>query len=507
MIRKYRGYVIFFIILFIVLGLSGCTNKIVDTVPKVVTPENKKIPIAGKWKIEKCLNNDRENEPNTSQDKLVGQYAQFAKDSVLVGDFWGKDPSYKIRKVSVTDYFTYKLRFSQSNLGINSESIYVVTVTSGDKYLYEFAEISNNKLVASLKDNIYLLSKESTTVDNALNNKVMANSENEQTVSKKDQKLRSGLLLGIKNVSSSGEYTYRTLWIESIDKNIQPILETKDIFLPRKSGFSKVLSTNINTSKTKENIIVVDGSNGTSKGNVTKYNIDSENWKNKEGKIAKNILYVGNDYISMEVSGSGTIKGTSSTWQTDRFILKPLDNIALTKGVKISDFYGSSGLSSITDARNNAINTLGQDGITPLDNNIVEEDYGIFRKAGHWTLRGRLNYEQNGEYSNNDYNINLIPSPKVIFFDNLYVPWTNVKDKIPDATDVFTSPNKDIAIILTANKLYIYSMDKGKLSSEPLKKITLEPGDTPVMDEWALGSYVESWDKTFVKNQTTELKD
>lgn len=507
MIQKFKKYMFYLFIFVVIIFISGCTNKIVDTAPKVVTPENKSIPITGKWKIERCLDDDKENSINNSQDKLVGQYAQFAKDLVMVGDFLGKDPSYKIRKVKADEYFTYKVRISEKSLGINTQNIYVITVTSGDKYLYEFAQISKDKLVASLKDNIYLLSKESDTIDNTLYKSVF-NQDDSKEINNKSQIFHSGLLLGLKNLDSAGEYHYKTLWISSINKSIQPILKTNNIFLPRKSGFSKIISSSLNTALTQENIIVVDGTGIVNKNKNNKFSVNSERWGMKNGRITKNILYVGNDYISIEVNGNGSMRNAPlQNWHVSRFMLKPLDNISSPNGVKISDFYGISGLKSVLDARNNMIKTLGQDKIETLNDDIVEENYGIFRKNGHWAFMGRLNYEQNGEYANNDFSINLIPSSKLVTFDNLYVPWTTIKDKVPDAVDAFTSPNKDIAVILTSDKLYIYGIQNGKLSVKPLQKITIDHGDTPVMAEWATGNYVESWRKTFIKNQVSEIKN
>jgi hypothetical protein len=65
--------------------------------------------------------------------------------------------------------------------------------------------------------------------------------------------------------------------------------------------------------------------------------------------------------------------------------------------------------------------------------------------------------------------------------------------------DAYTSPDNDMAIVLTRDSLLIYTITEGKLSNIPSGKIKLDTGDTVVMAEWATGDYVEKWENTFIK--------
>jgi hypothetical protein len=81
-----------------------------------------------------------------------------------------------------------------------------------------------------------------------------------------------------------------------------------------------------------------------------------------------------------------------------------------------------------------------------------------------------------------------------------------MKDRVPDATDAFTSPNNDIALVITKAKLMIYRIRPGQLSETPIAEIQLSEGTEIVMAEWALGSYVDSWEASFINYGAGQLK-
>jgi hypothetical protein len=103
-----------------------------------------------------------------------------------------------------------------------------------------------------------------------------------------------------------------------------------------------------------------------------------------------------------------------------------------------------------------------------------------------------------------DFNLNLIPPSDMVAYDALQVPWTAVKDKLPDAVDIYTSPNKDIAVILTRNKILVYDIVNKTLSDAPLAGYKLEDGSSVIMAEWGIGEYAPIWEKSFTKNNVTK---
>ncbi len=71
--------------------------------------------------------------------------------------------------------------------------------------------------------------------------------------------------------------------------------------------------------------------------------------------------------------------------------------------------------------------------------------------------------------------------------------------------DAFTSPNKDIAVIKTPGKLYVFGISGEHLDSIPLGEMDLKAGTSVIMAEWATGFYVDDWEKAFMNNGAQEV--
>lgn len=88
----------------------------------------------------------------------------------------------------------------------------------------------------------------------------------------------------------------------------------------------------------------------------------------------------------------------------------------------------------------------------------------------------------------------------MVAYDLLNVPWKDIKDKLPQAVDIYTSPNKDLAVIITHNEIQIYTIHNNSLSDLPVGKFPILEGSSVIMAEWAMEDYVRSWEKSFIKN-------
>jgi hypothetical protein len=83
-----------------------------------------------------------------------------------------------------------------------------------------------------------------------------------------------------------------------------------------------------------------------------------------------------------------------------------------------------------------------------------------------------------------------------------------MKDKVPQALDIYTSPNKDLAVVLTQNEIMLFDIENRTLSNTPAAKFQLADGSSVVMAEWSTGDYVPAWGKSFIKNNgTTQIKN
>lgn len=507
-----------FLLFCLLFVMSGCASTSMDTNSKIVSPENYSIPLQGQWRIEECLNGDQKSMIAGPDSRWLNKTAEFTWSFAAIGEHYWENVNYKIKRVDAAEYFLHKYKNPLEKLGIKNKEIYVITLSSNDKFLYEFIKLDENKVIANIEDELYCLVKVSNKVDDRRDEEIIKTEEKEEENSLLvDELLRSGLLLGIRTPASKTdkaenpdepeEFNYRTLWIASVNRELHPVLEADDIFLPRMSGFWKVEVKKTVEAKRIEDILLAYSISDINSRYQFIASLNPNFWNDREGILHKKILYVGNDYISVENSGKGKIKSSAESWQESRLQTLPVDKISNTDGVKISDIAGEDGKLAIENALEGLLSSSNAKGIKETGLEKQEESFALFRKTGHWSIKGRLNFEKNDLVSFSDYNINLIPPAELVAYDVLHLPWTYFKDKIPNAIDAYTSPNKDIAVVLTRDQLFIYAINAGGLAESPLKKIRLEEGDSVVMAEWALADYMESWEKIFKKNNRVRVID
>lgn len=266
-------------------------------------------------------------------------------------------------------------------------------------------------------------------------------------------------------------YSYKTVWIAFSNNELHPVLEKNNlIFLPRKSGFWDVKVNAVSAKSRQEDIITAKSETS---NNVLKQAVpvlDPAKWKNKVGKITKCINYIGNDFLSLEIEGTGKDISTGEKWYEEIYQTQPVDNLNTLKGLSISDIAGSSAPSILLDDRSTALKQINADKIINSD---FERNFSLVRSVGHWHIRGGINYIQNNTERFIDYSVNIIPSSKIVFYDNLNISWTAIKDRLHEAMDAYTSPDGQLAIILSQSRLYIYRIENGSLSTSPIEKSAL----------------------------------
>ncbi len=495
----------------LIIILSGCSNSAVDTVGKIITPQNKLMPIEGKWEIERGLNSDFTEMTDEVMSKWIGNTVQFSAESVFVGGDLFNEPQYKIKRVNTDDYLLYRHKQPAEKYGIKNSDIYVITIAVKELYSFDALVIDNEKLIIEFEDYILYLKKLSDNVDNSINNKLNENNENiDSSLLINDFPARTGLVLGLKYIEkdSRGEagYKYRTLWIGAEDKKLRTTMETMGIFFPRHDGFWRIETKRIYTVDRREDIFYAHSVLNGSTEELINITINPEKWGDKTGSISRSISYVGNDYIGIESIGEGGYIDNSDKWSENRLQLQLVDNLPNLRGIKIFDIAGETGIRAINNGKTEALGLLDLGKINQLGMVQQDENYSLYRKAGHWLFKGRLNYKSEEGYRFSDFNINIIPPSELVFYDDLWVSWTQIKDRVPEAIDAYTSPNKDIAIIVTRDRILIYEILKGTLGEVPLKRINLKNGETVIMAEWANGSYMDNWEKSFMKNNVSEVK-
>lgn len=521
-----RGFKTLFLLIAISLFITACSGPPMSTGEKIVSPRNQLIPVKGTWEISQVLENKATKE-EINKEEWIGKKVRFSESYISIGESILENPRYQMKRVNGRDYFLYNYKSLPENFVLSSKEVEVITILEEDKFFSEALKISEEELVLEIQNNSFYLTKISDEVEEVF---IIDSKKEEEKVNLKadvDDLLNTGVLIGLRSPVENGkeessDYTYRTVWIASSNNEMHPILQTEDIFFPRRSGFWKIEVNKIKKDKRTEDFIFAN--NISMEESIKKkemkaeieskveieskaeimdkeldrnMELDFSRWGEKIGEIKRIINYVGNDYVSVETTGTGGYIKGDEKWEKSKFQLLPTDGLPNGKGIKMSDILGEAGVISMKSAWEETINSSNIDKSNILYREELIENFGLERKLGHWFFKGRINYIMDKNFALRDYNISLIPPSKVVFYDELSVPWTNIKDRVPGALDAFTSPNKDIAIIATANELLIYDITGNDLYQYPKERIALKTGETVIMAEWATGHYAESWENKF----------
>lgn len=485
--KWHRWHII--IVLVSMFLLQGCKQMDLNVEGKIAAPKISELPVQGTWIVENYTGLD-DILVSKNKDDYLGETAVFDKSIAILGTETCNSPEYKIKNVSAEEYFLYKYKVNAIKLGIKDEKVNVITISSNHQPFHDFIKINDNSMLVYENRGFLFMSKVSDKVDNNIS-KYSANSDtskNGAAAIKQDALFRSGVLLGLRT-SGAGNDTgssYRTLWIASKNRELRSVYEMKQLFVPRREGFWEIDYWSQKASETLKGTlfahsVVADNAD---------YNNDNGNLLEENGK--RDILFVGNDYIGTEYK----YKDPVSSKEISKYQVIPIDNIKNGIGINISDIAGEDGLNALIRSSQAYIMSLDKSKSDLLGKEPAGDNFSLLRRNGQWIAMGRLNYLTPVDGKTfEDFNIYLMPPQKLIYYDELKLPWNYIKEKVPEALDVYTSPNKDLVIITTRNSIEVYTINNEKLSEKPVQSIELQKDESVVMAEWAVGDYAEKWEQ------------
>lgn len=476
--------------------LSSCNTIDTGMLGKITAPKNSKNSMFGTWEIYKYKPGSTKGMSEAEASAWVGKPAVFSEDVSILGGESCIKPIYKVKNVSSIDYLLYQYKVSPVFLDILDKSIQAVSITSGNQFFHEFIKTGEKESIVYINGFFFYLKKTSDNVDSELAKKYTAGIELEAGKENPDgSPLYSGVLLGLRSVKKTSlktspmEFEYRTLWISSENKNPEKVLSSDGLFVPRKNGFWNIGVEHWPPDKLSGDKLFA-------------HPADKEIPEAKDTSLLqardtqKTILYVGNNYVSTEAA---PLPGGTGTLYLE---VLPIDNIDSAAPIKISDIAGENGRNALYDGAYSVI-----EGLKGENRNLYgspnEENFYLSRRNGHWIMRGRVSPIGKGNPFF-DYNIKIIPPSRLVTYDDLCLSWNDIKTVVPDAIDAYTSPNRDMAIVLTATTLFVYTIENEGLSKSPSRKVQLRDKETAVMAEWCTGGYTSKWNNEFIKNYTVE---
>ena len=469
---------------FLLLIFSGCADSSGASAGKIIPPSNQVCPLSGAWTVIQELGANGNTENATQQ--WVGSTVQFAGGIVEFDGHAWNGLSYKIKRVDAHDYLMTKYISSACIDFPENKKVDVITIYAATNFLGEVMKIDDTRMIFIVPNNELLLEKASDRAD------IMADNDQiyHPDLNWSSSKGASGVLLGLRAPSGNG-YTYRTLWIAADHQQLHPVLVSDELFFPRTSGFWELRVRNIDVNgKTGSTLTACNAAPKTleTKTAAKKIVAEERDHSISTDSAVRMIHYIGNDYVSVEKENNGICQ----------LQMLPVDKLTSPTEIKLSDLLGEKGLDAFRSARDLASGAVKSKGDVQLESDEFGENFGLIRKNGHWLLMGRINYQRNGAFEYEDFDLKIVPPANLIFYDTLVLNWHNIKDRVPDALDAFTSPDKDIALVKTKNKLTVYTIGAEHLAENPLAEIELQEGEAIIMSEWATSSYVDSWEKSFL---------
>lgn len=494
------------LLLFTGILAGGCVSQNAGFTLAVIPPQNLQPPLQGTWEIVSLLQEGAAAQGE--KPKWVGKTISFADKYVLLGDYLLLDPLYQVKKVAAETFLFYRHQVFPPDFHFQDPEIEVLTLYDKQLFCCELLQEKDGNLLLILFDNSYLVQKISDKVGEAVFPSLEiknAGTEMDTGSLKETVNNHTGVLLGLRTPcqdlqGKSGE-NYRTLWLVLADEKLAPVLETKTILFPRRSGFYQLQVVRKEKEEKGEDFLIVDHilkqEEEEKKESAPVLPWDSRgSFLGREeggGCVMRKICYVGNDYVSIEETFTQSPVQGSNVSEESKLHIYAIDSLPGTKAVKISDLAGQDALKAMEHGRQKLLQQLGLEQEGPAD----ERNFGLARKMGHWIFNGRESYLKKNEFEKTDYDITVIPPNNVVSYNKLHIPWTRVKNRVPGAIDIFTSPAKNLALVVTNNEIIVYEMHQGNLLDPPLGKIPLNKDEDVIMAEWALGQYVEDWTLTF----------
>lgn len=484
-----------------VILLSSCADSRGQVQDLIVAPDTKISAIEGKWEVTSLLYRLGSSIVDEESD-YIGKEALFHSDAVVLGSEYTKEPSYKIKRVKTSDYLIYKYKTSPLSLGLQNEYINVITVLNQEQYFCELLQMDDKTALIYRDDGFFKLERKvaKVSLEEVLRYIDVEESVQQSFGSIEPENLSSGVLLGFK-IQSFDEDTelprwdYITYWIQMKNRELGEVYRVPNLLLPRKNGFWIVEQERITESNTvndeiyatplfnlqKQDKYIEDLTfNFDEKLNTFEAAIDK-----MEPSILKNIVFVGNDYISVESIDRD--RGDRRTLQT-----YAVDNLEDKNPIKLSYLIGEIAINLFNE---------GARSVITIDDQVVpnEENFALARRNGYWTLKGRINFKDKDEELFREFNIKAIPPRDMVSYDELSIPFDAVRLAISDVQDVFSSPNNDFIVVITSSHIVIYSIEGFDVNKIPLARIELPSDSTVVMSEWSTDRYPDIWKNEMLK--------
>lgn len=456
-----------------VLCLSGCKIRLAEISASVMAPVKVTNPLEGQYRFKKVQ--------HLEEGKFVDDTgfrtftAEFTKEAARIGLERVDSPQYIAKLVNAYDYFVEKFRTDPNRFELTDDQMEVMRITSEGQSFYEVFRMNENEIGIVKGNHLITLVKTEFTQEGLgpyVDGK--ANQLENELLEDQDYEPIAGVLLGLRGERNeeTEESSYRTLWITN-DGEIQEVYEIDNILFPRKEFWKMEVVKE--AGKERLQIYAITGTPSNVKEEIV-YNYPAE---------YVDVEFVGNNYISILTSDENSYDRSEMTEGKTIGV----DGYNEYTPVPIETFYGESGrqafLSSLIQATDETEEAL-------MANPATEEfidSYILRRHHGNWMMESRF------QLGNDSIKvpIALRADINLVTYDELTIPWSKVRERVPQALDAFNAPGNSFMLVRTPKYLMMYRILGGELTEEPLQVIEIKEEEEIIMAEWARGEFVKRW--------------
>jgi hypothetical protein len=318
----------------------------------------------------------------------------------------------------------------------------------------------------------------------------------------------SGLLLGLRcgthydtnatllfqpTKSSQQVSSYRTFWIRAKDGTIDLAAEKTNLLVPREDGFWRVDVKHSTYNDFAEDFIWINpASDPDTISNpflaelegikafdvlqlVKKQGIKPDVGEYCQGYASRDILFVGNDYLSVGYTRNDICGFMGGTMESALQML----SLAELEPVNLTELLDSKSRKAFERAAKSKVE----------DGEVVST--GLVHHQGRWMIKGRF---QNREGGYGHFDVPAAASFSLVGDHGLLPNWDNIKKRVPNAVDALSAPSKDFLVVLTdSGSLFAFTLKGGKISEQPALHILFKQPVSVVMARWAEGLTVSNW--------------
>lgn len=339
--------------------------------------------------------------------------------------------------------------------------------------------------------------------------------------------VESGLLLGLRNDDNN---SYRTLWISPEGNEIKLKEQNNFILVPYEDNFWRLEFKNIEyTSSSTANrgegqsvkLSRLSSHYATEDFIWDGFNDDAFKSYVEYSDISK-LLFVGNKYVCLERKID---QNTGKAVKPNNYNIGVYKINNLQKSSKMDDISENT-YKSLYDSKISITSILGEnvhdnidkyakEAVTGEDKKIIGDGnsqyknitsdvtWGIVRSDFKWVPQIAKTWSCNNssfvseKYALRDAAGFYLPN-SVLTYDTVPLNINDIKNAVLDARDAVSSPSHDMLVVITSNKILVFSHPEGGIK-KPALTIDLKGNENIVMDQWAVGSFVSKWDAAAAK--------